>query len=1388
MKNVYTLLFAMTMLAGQAIAQVVPDDDQDQAINFYTIRDEAMKKWAGKEPQRGDGYKVFKRWEYFWQARILPDGSFQPPGYTQETFARYLDEHPESVMPEQNAAANWTQLGPGTSAGGYYGLGRINCIALHPTNPNTMWVGSAAGGVWKTTNGGNSWSTNTDNLLPALSLGVSAIAVDPNNPNTLYMATGDKGMGAGGGGFPYSAGIYKSTDGGNTWNTVGSFPGIGTYYLINDVVVHPVQGNLVVAATSKGLYRSADGGATWNKAIGNTENFWDIKFRPGTPQVVYAASSNGFYRSSNNGVDWDKIGSINGSARIQIAVTPANPNLVAMVSSRGDGSFGGFFVSNNSGSDWVTRYGGPKNLLVWDQTGSRQGGQGTYDLCIAIAPGNPNLMYVGGVNLWRSTDGGASWSIASYWTSSPGNNPPPGVPTVHADQHSLVWQNNNTLLLGNDGGIYRSTNGGGNWTELTNGLVISQMYRIGVSQSDARVICGLQDNSTKLRSSSGSWSEFAPTGDGMESFFHPTQTSTVYYASYYGNLSRQMNGSVNLITPPGQTDSGAWITPWLMDPNNSSTLYAGYEAVWKSTNGGNTWAQLAPISKPPGVKLEGLVVAPSNSSYLYAATRSEIWRSTNAGQSWVAITSGLPVGSGRPISYLAVDPANANRLYATFQGYSSGNKVFQTTNGGTTWTNISGSLPNLPVNCIAAQPGSGQTLYAGTDVGVFYRDANMSDWQPFNAGLPRVIVTELEIRASAGKLVAATYGRGLWESDLASGTSGSTLSIAPAAQSVGSGSGVASVDVAASGSWNLTSNASWVSLSKTSGTGNATVAATYIANLTGASREATLTLSGGGKTATAKLTQVAPGNSTCNAPSNLNSTNITTSSARLAWIAVPGALSYSVEYRVPGGNWTPTAPSSVTTTFFNLNNLSAGLAHEWRVRTNCAGSIGSAWSGVATFLTSTAPSCSEPGALSFTNVSQEGATLNWQPAQGATSYSIQYRALPNGSWISPSPSSTAFSTYSLVNLTPNTGYEWRVRSNCQFGQSSNWVVGTVFVTAAACLPPEYLSTLKITANAAAATWSPVNGADSYSIQVRVPPNGVWTNTNPFTFFETAVLIVGLQPQTTYQWRVRSNCIGGVASAWSEPSEFETWPACYGGVQYPATTLVPSTSWKFQNNIWGGEYCVMDVEWGKTYIFSYCSGDGAQLTYDGQIFLRDMGQNILAYSDDVCSLQPRLVWQSDITGQIQVLLAEYYCLINQGSFSRLAYRQGSSVNDDPVDRAFHQDGIVYGSPLPQAHASLSESVQVGGEKGLSPLSMRLFPNPATDRFMLQFIQPEGCTGLFAGVRVYALSGALVRDEPRVAVAPGENTVVIDTGGWPAGVYLVRLTGSDGQQTVGKIAVE
>jgi len=1384
MKNSYLLVCAALLLAAPIFAQVVAEDDRDETPNFYTIREQAMKKWAGKEPQRGDGYKVFKRWEHFWEARILPDGRFQPPNFTRDEFARYMDEYPESKTPDLNAAANWTQLGPSSTAGGYFGLGRINCVALHPTNPNIIWVGSAAGGVWKSTNGGSTWSTNTDNLLSALSIGVSAIAVDPNNPNTLYIATGDKGKGAGYFHFPYSAGMYKSTDGGSTWNPTGSFPGIGTYYLINDVIVHPVQGNIVMAATDKGLYRSADGGATWTKSTANNEEFWDIKFRPGTPQVVYAASSNGFYRSTNDGASWNKIGSVGNSARIQMAVTPANPNLVAMVSSRVDGSFGGFFVSTNSGSDWVTRYGpGQKNLLVWDPAGSESGGQGTYDLCIAIAPGNPNLVYIGGVNLWRSTDGGATWNIATYWTSNP------NAPTVHADHHSLVWQNSSTLFLGNDGGLYKSTNGGGNWTELSNGLVISQLYRIGVSQADARVICGLQDNSTKLRSANGAWSEFAGTGDGMESFFHPTQTGTVFFSSYYGNLSRQMNGSTTVITPPGQVEKGAWITPWLMDPNNNSTLYAGYAAVWKSTNSGTTWAKISP-DLSPNQPLECLVVAPSNSNVLYTANRSAIWRSGNGGQSWTPITSGLPVGSGRHISYLAVDPADPNRLLLTFHGYASGVKVFQTTNAGSSWTNISGSLPNLPVNCVVVQAGAAKTMYVGTDVGVFYRDANMPDWQPFNAGLPRVIVTELEIRASSGKLVAATYGRGLWESDLAGGQSGNTLSLSPAAQSVGSGSGVATFDVAASGGWTLSSNANWVTLSKTSGSGNASVAATYIVNLTGANREATLTLSGGGQTATAKLTQLAPGNSVCNTPSNLNSTNITTTSARLAWIAVPGALSYAVEYRLPGGNWTPTVPASVTTTFVQLGNLSAGLAHEWRVRANCSGATSSTWSGVATFITSTAPTCAEPGGLAFNNITQNGATLNWQAVPGATSYSVQYRVTPNGAWVSPTPASTTFPTYNLGNLTANTGYEWRVRSNCQFGQSSNWVTGSAFVTTGACLPPEYLSTLKITANSAAATWSPISGADSYSIQVRAVPGGAWTNTVPFTFFETAVLIVGLEAQTTYQWRVRSNCAGGVVSAWSEPSEFETWPGCYGGVQYPTVALVPTANWKFQNNIWGGEYCVINVEWGKTYTFSYCSADGAQLIYDGQIFLRDMGQNILAYSDDVCSLQPRLVWQSDITGQVQVLLAEYYCLINQGSFSRLAYRQGSSADDVPADRAVQEGGIVYGSGLTQAYAPVSEASGSGTAAltvGTS-LRMQLFPNPATDRFVVQFEQQDGSSGLFAGVRVYGLSGNLIWDAPRIAVEPGNNKVVIETSGWPSGVYLVRLTGSDGQQTVGKIAIE
>ncbi len=390
-------------------------------------------------------------------------------------------------------------------------------------------------------------------------------------------------------------------------------------------------------------------------------------------------------------------------------------------------------------------------------SGTDAGGQGTYDLCLAVSPSNENEVYVGGVNVWRSDNGGISWNIKGLWYSN-------GlVGYIHADHHAFDYSPlNGALYSGNDGGIYKTYDKGENWTDLSNGLAILQIYRMAHSEIlPELIIAGNQDNGT-IKFQAGEWNGIIG-GDGMECLVDYDDPEIIYGTLYYGDLRKSINGGIGFdsIAPPA-TQNGAWITPIVMHPRFPTILYAGFQKVYKTINGGGNWSTLSNFQSGSD-NLVAIAVAPSNDKVLYISTRSNVYKSINDGASWTNITSGLPVNYKTSIVVSETDP---NIVWISISGYSSNAKVYKSVNGGDTWSNYSTGLPNLPVNCMAYQDSSNQALYIGTDVGVYYRDASMSSWDKFGNGLPNVIVYDLEIVYSTGKLRAATHGRGVWQTDL----------------------------------------------------------------------------------------------------------------------------------------------------------------------------------------------------------------------------------------------------------------------------------------------------------------------------------------------------------------------------------------------------------------------------------------------------------------------------------------------------------------------------------------------------------------------------------------------------------------------------------------------
>ncbi|MEO8085187.1 MAG: T9SS type A sorting domain-containing protein [Bacteroidota bacterium] len=749
MKNIYclALLYAAFMsndavsqpwLKQSIVSSTTDVSESKKGSNFLDIQKKFNEYWKDKAPSKNEdenreegGFQQFKRWEAFMKPRTFPTGEFFDPEILVKEHQKQKQSQLRMAVHPAVTAANWTFVGPTSIPGGGGGTGRVNCIRFDPTNTNTVYIGAAAGGVWKSTNSGSTWTSNTD-FLDALS--VADIAINPRYPDSVFIATGD-GYGYEVGqdfwGGTYSAGVVVSADGGQTWNTTGLSYNQTQSTIIQRLLINPSDPDILLACTRTAIFRSTDAGANWTSV--RTGHYYDMEFKPNDPNTVYASSSSGIAISSNKGATWSTAGSVSGSGRVSIAVTAANPLVIYAL-----GENGNFYKSSNGGTTFLAMA-SPLTIANF---------YGYYDAVLACSPIDENKVFVAGMNIAKTSNGGATWSAA-------GTN-------IHVDNHVLEFlpNNNNVIWCGNDGSIYSSTNSGTSWTDLGNGIGIKQYYRLGCSTiTPYKMLAGAQDNGTD-RLSGTSWQK-VEGGDGMECLIDRTNDQVMYVSWQYGNIEKSTNGgnSFTDITPA----AGDWTTPFMQDPIVANTLVGGWDEVYRSTNAGNNWTQIS--SGNFNGNIYALAMTEANNSVIYAATLDKINRTVNTGASWTNITPGLPVATVG-MTYITVSNTDQNKLWVSFSGYSSGNKVFYSSDGGNSWTNYSGTLPNIPVNCITYQKNSQDAVYIGTDFGIFYRDATMSDWIPYNTGLPNVIVYELEINYSIQKIRAATYGRSIWESDL----------------------------------------------------------------------------------------------------------------------------------------------------------------------------------------------------------------------------------------------------------------------------------------------------------------------------------------------------------------------------------------------------------------------------------------------------------------------------------------------------------------------------------------------------------------------------------------------------------------------------------------------
>ena len=745
------LIFAVAALNAQPWINYQNNNTQN---DFHSIQKEFNKYWDGKDYKKGHGWKQFKRWEYFWDQRLGENGEF-PDMNDQFNELMNVKQKSKKFLAEQ---PQWNLAGPVNTSKNLLaydsrGLGRLNCVEFHPDDPDEIWVGSASGGAWYTKNNGKDW--NVIKLSGVMSLGVSDIAISESDPNVIYIATGDQNgswMTRG-----YSIGIIKSIDGGLTWERTELSRVIQNRKLIGRILVHPEDPDIVIAGTGDGIYITEDGGDTWEQSVSN-DFFRDMEMHPTNPGIIYAAGTSNsgtrIIRSIDSGKTFQQIYFVSQSNRIELAVTEAAPdNIYALASSRQDNGFYGFYRSENKGSTWDRRSTSP-NILSINPYGNGDGGQGSYDLALAVSPDDPDLIYSGGIHIWKSQNGGANWSLVNHWTGGYSR------PFVHADQHWLEYHpDSKNLFSANDGGIYRSPDGGNNWIDLSNGLPISQFYRISVvDHYDGMVMGGTQDCGTHILKE-GEWLHIHG-GDGMECIIDPNNKNIIYASTHSGNLVKSNNGGKNfdpVYSPYSLGEYSGWVTPFVLHPEKDGHILVGSENLYLVNTVKSTAQNLTNFSQR--AIINSIVVSESDPDYIYIGRNRNIYKTKDGGESWARIFT-----APQQITDIEISQNNNDKIWVSVSGYREGKKIYKIVNSNS--ENFSDNLPNFPVNTIVEQDNSAGILYAGTDIGVFKYNPIKDIWEIFNNGLPYVVVNELEINYQMGRLYAGTFGRGIWYANI----------------------------------------------------------------------------------------------------------------------------------------------------------------------------------------------------------------------------------------------------------------------------------------------------------------------------------------------------------------------------------------------------------------------------------------------------------------------------------------------------------------------------------------------------------------------------------------------------------------------------------------------
>lgn len=750
-------------------------------LNTHQILDSINQSKIEKSTLRS--LKFWNRWAYFMSSRLGDEGKMVD---VNSMWIKNSDRNGENNKLEtrSTSSGNWTFVGPTTmnyGSGLSIGIGRVDRIAFHPTDPDTYFVSAAEGGLWKTIDGGDNYICLTDHL-PII--GASGIVVDYSNPNIIYLLSGNGDnnfMGTGDlvSNFRYKhacIGVFKSTDGGKSWKVTGNLATPGLYNAYQ-IVQSPTNPNVLLVATSRGIFRTSDGGNSWVPTT-MSGRFADVKFKPNSGSVAYAVGSPGtimqFFRSADGGISWIPSNfdmALDTANRCSIGVSPANDQNVYLLCgpSYSKSRYYGFYLSTNEGRDFIRTNNSP-SLFLNEENEPDGDDQSAYDNCIAIHPTADDYIIVGGTVVWRSTNKGNSFTQLTRYDDGIANE---RTDYIHPDVHAIAYNPLNNLLYAcTDGGVYSSNNNGLNWRRRFNTLGISQIYHMDrLPGSDIKFMIGNQDNGIQTRYGDNSGFIQNHGGDAYDVDFVSDDEDQFYAVTNTEVKKFTFSGTI----PNSLIDFAPAFFPSLaISLTNNRRILVGDPRMARFYSIGLNILGLVKDVTISNVPASWYILqSPSNTNRYYIAGEKGYFEADSAQVNRTdgdGIYTRLDQNPGFPnllslqtrITCMAVHPADHKRLWVSFGGFTNNTKIFYSNNSGNSWQNLSGSLPNLPVNSLAVDDDG--NVYAGTDDGVFFRGDKWKDWKPFYNGLPRVPITEL-ILTSNNYVYASTFGRGVWRSE-----------------------------------------------------------------------------------------------------------------------------------------------------------------------------------------------------------------------------------------------------------------------------------------------------------------------------------------------------------------------------------------------------------------------------------------------------------------------------------------------------------------------------------------------------------------------------------------------------------------------------------------------